>query len=137
MSNCRKIQLGLLFSIGFFILIITIVRLQQVFTRGGSHVIRTVWGSAEVLASVIVANMPAIFGAYHLNGREKYSCSVPAHITKTTELKLSSVRARGQEYNSINSKINSEVGHSNGNDNTVSYEEFPKQGIRVTNVEQV
>ena len=79
--------------------------------------------------------MPAIFGAYHLNGTQKYSCSTPAQITKTTELKLSSVRARAQDYNSITSKINSEPDQNSRNEN-VGFEELPKQGIRITDIEQ-
>ena len=125
----------MLFSIGIFIIILTIVRLQQVFTGGGSHVIRTVWGSAEVLASAIVANLPPIVGAYHLERKPKGAVSGLTGVTKTAELHLSSLKAEGEIRTSITSGIDSEPTRSSGSDNFVRDEYLTKQKIRVTDVE--
>ena len=131
----RKIQLALLFSIGLFIVVLTIVRLQQVFTGGGSHIIRTVWGSAEVLASAIVANLPPIVGAYHLQRKSKTPAPWSAGITKTTKLELSSFKAKGDIHTSVTSGINSEPIRNSGSDNVGSVEYLSKQGVKITDVE--
>lgn len=111
------------------------IRLQQVFTGDGSHFIRTVWGSAEVLASAIVANLPPVVGAYHLEGKSKSSIPGPAGITKNNELQLCSLKAKGDIHASINSGINSEPTRNSGSDNVGSVEYFSKQEIRITDAE--
>ncbi len=121
-TSRRKIQLGLLFSIGFFIVSITVIRVHQVFTHGGSHTIRTVWGSAEVLASVIVANSPALYGAYNASRRQKSTS--PSTDIHNTELKFSTLKTRPVDYNSIRSKTGSEDGRRN--DGESSLDEAPK-----------
>jgi len=59
----RKLQLIGLFSLGFLVVIITLIRLPIVVIKStNSQFTRTLWTSIEVLASTIVANAPLTKG---------------------------------------------------------------------------
>lgn len=58
----RKFQLGILFTIGFLIVTITIARLPQNTKQSTQQISRTAWASAELFLSAIVANAPILYG---------------------------------------------------------------------------
>ena len=104
-------------------------------TGGGTHVIRTAWGSAEVLASAIVANLPPIVGAYHLGRKTNDSTPKLTGITKTTELKLSSLKAKGDAQASVTSRVNSDPKPDSDSDDVISIDYSPTRRIKITDVE--
>ncbi|KOS40466.1 hypothetical protein ACN38_g8649 [Penicillium nordicum] len=61
-SAMQKFQLAILFSIGLFIVAITIARLPQNARNPTAQVNRTTWASVELLAAAIVANAPVLYG---------------------------------------------------------------------------
>jgi hypothetical protein len=58
---CRKTQLVGLFSIGFFLVATTIIRLPLNFTAGTQQVSRTTWASVEAFMAAFVANAPTLY----------------------------------------------------------------------------
>ncbi|KAG0634749.1 hypothetical protein HOY80DRAFT_894354 [Tuber brumale] len=56
----RKIQLSLLFSVGMFVVSITIIRMPVIVGGGSLQKARTLWASIECLAACIVANAPVL-----------------------------------------------------------------------------
>ncbi|KAI9682540.1 MAG: hypothetical protein M1829_000333 [Trizodia sp. TS-e1964] len=58
----QKLQLGVLFSAGFFLIAITGIRLYENFDTGIAQVDRATWASAECLVASFVANTPVIYG---------------------------------------------------------------------------
>lgn len=71
----RKLQLLALFTLGIFIIVITIVRLPINATNKNSQVSRTTWASTELLAAAIVVNAPSIYGLWNHRRRAKLSNS--------------------------------------------------------------
>ncbi|KAE8375384.1 hypothetical protein BDV26DRAFT_299799 [Aspergillus bertholletiae] len=73
----EKLQLAALFAVGFFIVIITVIRLPQNARHSTAQVNRTTWASVELFAAALVANAPVLYGFYR-GERE-------ASRTRTTE----------------------------------------------------
>ena len=55
LTRSRKLQLIGLFSVGFIVVAITIVRLDKNYATGAFQINRTIWASGEYLASAFVA----------------------------------------------------------------------------------
>ncbi|KAM0262484.1 hypothetical protein ACHAQJ_001738 [Trichoderma viride] len=70
----RKAQLFVLFTLGIFIIAITIIRLPLNSSNPTSQVNRTTWASTELLTSAIVVNAPTLYSFWNKRRREK---SVP------------------------------------------------------------
>ncbi|KAJ1714383.1 hypothetical protein F9C07_2231600 [Aspergillus flavus] len=60
----EKLQLAALFAVGFFIVVITVIRLPQNAQHSTAQVNRTTWASVELFAAAIVANAPVLYGFY-------------------------------------------------------------------------
>ncbi|KAH8819439.1 hypothetical protein F5884DRAFT_848762 [Xylogone sp. PMI_703] len=60
-SLWQRLRLLGLFSLGVFLVIITIIRLPINFSHGFQQVNRTTWASVESLAAAIVANFPTLY----------------------------------------------------------------------------
>lgn len=67
----RKVQLYVLFTLGIFIIVITIVRLPINSIHIDSQVSRTTWASTELLAAAIVVNAPSLYGLWNKRRRDK------------------------------------------------------------------
>jgi hypothetical protein len=67
----RKTQLYVLFTLGIFIIIITIVRLPINSSNIDSQVSRTTWASTELLTAAIVVNAPALYGCWNKRRRDR------------------------------------------------------------------
>ncbi|OKO98435.1 hypothetical protein PENSUB_9111 [Penicillium subrubescens] len=61
-STSEKFQLAALFTVGLFIVAITIARLPQNAKNATAQVNRTTWASVELLAAAVVANAPVLYG---------------------------------------------------------------------------
>ncbi|KAL5361126.1 hypothetical protein BJX96DRAFT_81522 [Aspergillus floccosus] len=70
-SIIEKLQLAALFTVGLFIVAITIARLPQNAKNPTAQVNRTTWASIELLAAAVVANAPVLYGL--LKGRSQMS----------------------------------------------------------------
>ena len=67
----RKAQLLALFTLGFFIIVVTVARLPINSVNKDSQVNRTTWASTELLTSAIVVNAPALYALRNKRKREK------------------------------------------------------------------
>ncbi|UPK92897.1 hypothetical protein LCI18_003832 [Fusarium solani-melongenae] len=61
----RKLKLYVLFTLGIFIVAITVIRLPINATNKDSQVNRTTWASTELLTATIVVNAPTIYGLWN------------------------------------------------------------------------
>lgn len=61
----RKIELTVLFLLGFFILVITAVRLPINDNNITSQVSRTTWASVELMVAAMVVNAPTLYALYN------------------------------------------------------------------------
>lgn len=57
----ERLRLAALFSVGFFLVAITVVRLPLNFAHGSAQVNRTTWASVEAFGAAFVANVPTLF----------------------------------------------------------------------------
>lgn len=60
-SLAQRLRIASLFSIGFFLVAITIIRLPLNFAHGTAQVNRTTWASVEAFGAAFVANVPTLF----------------------------------------------------------------------------
>ncbi|KAE8335785.1 hypothetical protein BDV24DRAFT_155705 [Aspergillus arachidicola] len=60
----EKLQLAALFAVGFFIVVVTVIRLPENAQHSTAQVNRTTWASVELFAAAIVANAPVLYGFY-------------------------------------------------------------------------
>lgn len=67
----RKAQLFTLFTLGIFIIVITIIRLPINSSHPYSQVNRTTWASTELLTAAIVVNAPTLYSFWNKRRREK------------------------------------------------------------------
>lgn len=67
----RKAQLVTLFTLGIFIIAITIIRLPINSSHPYSQVNRTTWASTELLTAAIVVNAPTLYSFWNKRQREK------------------------------------------------------------------
>ncbi|KAJ5439086.1 uncharacterized protein N7458_010084 [Penicillium daleae] len=75
-SIVEKFQLAALFTVGLFIVAITIARLPQNAKNATAQVNRTTWASVELLAAAVVANAPVLYGLFKgQRQKSKYNAS--------------------------------------------------------------
>ncbi|KAL7951405.1 PTH11-type GPCR protein [Trichoderma barbatum] len=67
----RKAQLLTLFTLGIFIIIITIIRLPINSSHPYSQVNRTTWASTELVTAAIVVNAPTLYSFWNKRQRDK------------------------------------------------------------------
>lgn len=67
----RKAQLIILFTLGIFIILITIIRLPINSHNATSQVNRTTWASTELLTAAIVVNAPTLYSFWNKSRRDK------------------------------------------------------------------
>ncbi|KZL63735.1 pth11-like integral membrane protein [Colletotrichum incanum] len=69
----RKVQLYALFTLGVFIIAITVIRLPINITNKDSQINRTTWASTELLTAAIVVNAPTLYGLWNKKRQAKSS----------------------------------------------------------------
>lgn len=67
----RKAQLIILFTLGIFIILITIIRLPINSHNSTSQVNRTTWASTELLTAAFVVNAPTLYSFWNKRRRDK------------------------------------------------------------------
>ncbi|KAK1981811.1 hypothetical protein LZ30DRAFT_719217 [Colletotrichum cereale] len=67
----RKLQLYTLFTLGIFIIAITVIRLPINVSNKDSQVNRTTWASTELLTAAIVVNAPTLYGLWNKGRKAK------------------------------------------------------------------
>ncbi|KAK7415749.1 hypothetical protein QQX98_005662 [Neonectria punicea] len=77
----RKAQLSALFTLGIFIIAITVIRLPINAMNKDSQINRTTWASTELLTAAIVVNAPTIYGLW--NKRRQAKSESRSHGTGT------------------------------------------------------
>jgi len=67
----QKVRVGMLFSLGFFCIIITCIRIGYIYAEDSSQPVRSFWASVQMLVSCFVANVPTIYGCAQSLRRRK------------------------------------------------------------------
>jgi hypothetical protein len=67
----RKAQLVALFTLGVFIIAITVIRLPINASNKDSQINRTTWASTELLTAALVVNAPTIYGLWNKRRQAK------------------------------------------------------------------
>lgn len=67
----ERLRIGTLFTLGFFCIIITCIRLAYVYAESSYQPTRSLWASVQMLVSCFVANAPTIYGSAKLIKRRK------------------------------------------------------------------
>lgn len=75
----RKLKLYVLFTLGIFIVAITVIRLPINTINKDSQINRTTWASIELLTATIVVNAPTIYGLW--NKKKQSSAYSNSHGT--------------------------------------------------------
>lgn len=71
----RKAQLYTLFTLGLFIISITIIRLPINSKHKDSQINRTTWASTELLTSALVVNAPTLYGLWNKRRKDRSAAS--------------------------------------------------------------
>ncbi|GJD01291.1 Pth11-like integral membrane protein [Colletotrichum higginsianum IMI 349063] len=71
----RKVQLYALFTLGVFIIAITVIRLPINITNKDSQINRSTWASTELLTAAIVVNAPTLYGLWNKRRQTKSSAN--------------------------------------------------------------
>ncbi|KAM5343472.1 hypothetical protein ACJ41O_012009 [Fusarium nematophilum] len=142
----RKLRLYALFTLGIFIVAITVIRLPINSTNKDSQVNRTTWASTELLTATIVVNAPTIYGLWNKKRQDSaYSHSqshgtgLPSHHTRKNGTMPRSVNddSRTQAYalGSMNHKRGSFDGIMQTNEVIVTEYIKPKEEMKGTSVQ--
>ncbi|KAF3937331.1 hypothetical protein ABW19_dt0203210 [Dactylella cylindrospora] len=81
----RRLQLCLIFSLGFFLVAICVPRLIQGTTNARIQLSRTMWASIETLFASIVAMVPSIYVLYRRGEESSYYLSSTNHKSGLTD----------------------------------------------------
>ncbi|CZT15641.1 uncharacterized protein RCC_01480 [Ramularia collo-cygni] len=81
----RNLQLGLLYTLGFFSLIVIGFRLHFIHRDGSAQRARSFWASIQVVTATFVANAPSIYGACKNVRRRKESVDSLARARTRTQ----------------------------------------------------
>ena len=78
----KNLQLGAIFILGFFCIVITCLRMSFIYESSSAQPTRSLWASNQALVATIVANVPSIYGALKLwrrkgRGGSSSSSSLP------------------------------------------------------------
>jgi hypothetical protein len=78
----KNLQLGAIFILGFFCIVITCLRMSYIYASSSAQPTRSLWASIQALVATIVANVPSIYGALKLwrrkgRGGSSSSSSIP------------------------------------------------------------
>ncbi|KAH7073172.1 hypothetical protein FB567DRAFT_583856 [Paraphoma chrysanthemicola] len=139
----KRLRLLALFSIGFFLIAVSIVRMMQGKKNARIQLSRTMWASIETLFASVVAMAPALYILLRPRSNEdSYYLSSGTHLSQTHGALSSSGRSgsiwkRG-ENNGIHNGVESRAWIELGNVERPIAEDASTKGIlAVTTVEQV
>ncbi|KIN08869.1 hypothetical protein OIDMADRAFT_108191 [Oidiodendron maius Zn] len=117
-----KLRLIAIFSLGIFLIIISIFRLPINFSHGLEQADRTIWASTESLVAAIVANFPTLYALRKQAPR-------PVNSSATTERRPAKKKAGWAQMSSDNTLTEDDISltpvvgvqqqKANGNENTL------------------
>ena len=67
----QTLRVACLFTLGFFTVIVTCLRIRYIMGSGSSQPVRSFWASIQMLTSSFVANAPTIYGCYQVITRKR------------------------------------------------------------------
>jgi hypothetical protein len=70
-SISETVRVGTLFTLGFFCIIVTCVRIAYIYEEDSYQPVRSLWASVQMLVSCFVANAPTIYGSLKLVSRTR------------------------------------------------------------------
>ncbi|KAK4635448.1 hypothetical protein CLAFUW4_02259 [Fulvia fulva] len=73
----RNLQLGLLYILGFFCIIVIGVKIHYIYRDGSVQHARSFWASIQVVVATFVANAPSIYGGVRKERRRRSSVADP------------------------------------------------------------
>lgn len=59
----KNLQLGVMFVLGFFCIVISCLRISYIYASSSAQPTRSLWASIQALVATVVANVPSIYGA--------------------------------------------------------------------------
>jgi hypothetical protein len=62
----KNLQLGTMFVLGFFCIVISCLRIRYIYASSSAQPTRSLWASIQALVATVVANVPSIYGAIKL-----------------------------------------------------------------------
>jgi hypothetical protein len=72
----KNLQLGGMFMLGFFCIVVSCLRLRYIYASSSAQPTRSLWASIQALVATFVANAPSIYGAVKLWRRKGGANSV-------------------------------------------------------------
>ena len=81
----KNLQLGTMFVLGFFCIVISCLRIRYIYASSSAQPTRSLWASIQALVATVVANVPSIYGAIKLwrrKGRAGSSTSSSSPIMR-------------------------------------------------------
>lgn len=81
----RNLQLGFLYILGTFCIIVIGVKIDFIFKDGSLQQARSLWASVQVVVSTFVANMPSVYGAAKNAKRHRQSINISYRRARTSE----------------------------------------------------
>lgn len=96
-SRSRKYQIGAMYTLGAFCIIITCIRLAYIRASQSAQPARSFWASVQAVISTFVANAPSIYGAFKLRQRKKTQSSSANINTTATNTTVTKRRTGVQE----------------------------------------
>lgn len=67
----QHLRIGMLFTLGTFCILVTILRLKSVYATRSAQPTRSLWASVQVVVSAFVANVPTIYGDLKIVQRKR------------------------------------------------------------------
>ncbi|GAB7358979.1 hypothetical protein MBLNU230_g5053t1 [Neophaeotheca triangularis] len=71
----QRVQLGILYAIGTFCIIVSILRTVIIYDKDSAQAVRSVWASIQEIVAAFVANAPSVYGAIMLHRRKSTTLS--------------------------------------------------------------
>lgn len=81
----QHLRVLVLFLLGTFCIIITVLRLYQVYSNNSAQPTRSLWASTQMVVSTFVANAPTIYGEMKVQKRKKSEVLVNRRMSRPNE----------------------------------------------------
>lgn len=81
----QHLRVFVLFLLGTFCIIITVLRLYQVYSNNSAQPTRSLWASVQMVVSTFVANAPTIYGDLKVQKRKKSEVLINRRMSRPNE----------------------------------------------------
>lgn len=125
-SFAERLRLMGLFSIGIFLVAITVIRLPLNIANSSAQVNRTTWASVESFGAAFVANVPALFT---LRRRvPNRSTGTFTGATHGSHSRTTDFQSRGEGWKSVGSRSQVNGAEDDGDKDVLSFEQLMRGG---------